>query len=95
MSNNARVLLLVKQRLNRLVGIDRLDDYLTERIESAREDLKEQGIGLTEGHSDTMLLVDYTVWQYQNRDKDMDMPRWLQRRLRQKWLKGGEANAAG
>lgn len=95
MSNNDRVLLLVKQRLNRLVGIDRLDDYLTERIDSAREELLEQGIKLTDSHSDTMLLVDYAVWQYQSRDKDMDMPRWLQRRIRRRWLRGGAKNAAG
>ena len=33
-----------------------------------------------------MFLVDYTVWQYQNRDKPGDMPDWLRLDRRERWL---------
>lgn len=93
--NQAQVLLLVKQRLNRFGGIDALDEYLTSRIGGAVEELKEQGITLTESLSDTMLLVDYVVWQYQSRDKPGGEPEWLRRRLRRRWMKkaGGADDA--
>lgn len=93
--NKAQVLLLVKQRLNRLTGIDSLDDYLMARIEGAIGELAEQGITLTGSLSDTMLLVDYTVYQYQSRDKPGGEPEWLRRRLRRRWLqKDGGGNDA-
>ena len=33
-----------------------------------------------------MFLVDYTVWQYQNRDKAAGMPEWLRQKRRDRWL---------
>lgn len=93
--NQTQVLLLVKQRLNRFGGIDALDEYLTSRIGGAVEELKEQGTTLTGSLSDTMLLVDYVVWQYQSRDKTGGEPEWLRRRLRSRWMqKGGGADDA-
>ena len=48
--------------------------------------MKRLGIHLTESADDMMLLVDYTVWQYQNRDKAGDMPEWLKHDRRERWL---------
>ena len=68
---------MVKARLNRPPGDTALDAYFKKRIEGAAAKLKRIGIHLTESADDMMLLVDYTVWQYQNRDKPGDMPDWL------------------
>ena len=40
-----------------------------------------------------MLVVDTTVYQYQNRDKPGGMPEWLRLRRRERWLReaGGTA----
>ena len=80
------VLGLVKARLNRPPGDTALDAYLKKRIEGAAAKLKRLGIHLTESADDMMLLVDYTVWQYQNRDKPGDMPEWLKHDRRERWL---------
>lgn len=82
----AQVLSLVKARLNRPPDDTALDEYLTKRIEAAIAKLKKTGIHLTERADDMMLLVDYTVWQYQNRDKPGDMPDWLRLDRRERWL---------
>lgn len=81
------ILLLVKQRLNKLRGITAADDYLRERIKAAREELKGNGITLREENpADTMLLVDKVVWQYNNRDSNEDDPASLRRREKNRWL---------
>ena len=36
-----------------------------------------------------MLLVDFTVWQYQNRDQGGSMPEWLRLQRRERWLRSG------
>lgn len=77
---------LVKVRLNRPPGDTALDEYLKKRIEGAAVKLKRMGIHLTESADDMMFLVDYTVWQYQNRDKAGDMPEWLRLDRRERWL---------
>lgn len=82
----AQVLSLVKARLTRPPGDTALDEYLTKRIEAAIAKLEKTGIHLTERADDMMLLVDYTVWQYQNRDKPGDMPDWLRLDRRERWL---------
>ena len=92
------VLGLVKARLNRPPGdtaLDAdfkkriegaLDEYFTRRIEAAIARLEKTGIHLTGGVDDVMFLVDYTVWQYQNRVKPGDMPDWLRLDRRERWL---------
>lgn len=80
------VLGLVKARLNRPPGDTALNEYLKKRIEGAVAKLKRTGIHLTESADDMMLLVDYTVWQYQNRDKAGDMPEWLKHDRRERWI---------
>lgn len=82
----AQVLSLVKARLNRPPGDTALDEYLTKRIEAAIAKLEKTGIHLTKRADDMMFLVDYTVWQYQNRDKPGDMPDWLRLDRRERWL---------
>lgn len=81
---------MVKARLNRLESDTSLDDYFTSRLAAAEEELVRTGINLKdESTEDLMLLVDYTVWQYQNRDHPGSMPEWLRLRRRERWLRSG------
>ena len=84
--NNQQALALVKTRLNRLPGDTTLDDYFTVRIQAAVQALEATGIILTDSVADLMLVVDYTVWEYGNRDKPGAMPDWLRLRRRERWL---------
>ena len=77
---------LVKARLNRMPSDRTLDDYLIPRIGAAVAELEKTGITLTESTEDLMLVVDYAVWQYQNRDQSGSMPEWLRLRRRERWL---------
>lgn len=78
---------LVKARLNRLPSDASLDGYLRARIRAAAGELKENGITLTESDADLLLLVDFAVWRYENRDTAGGMPEWLRLRRRERWLK--------
>lgn len=84
--NAATALSLVKARLNRLESDTTLDEYLTARLSAACAELEKTGITLDDGADDLMLAVDYTVWQYQNRDKPGNMPDWLRLRRRERWV---------
>lgn len=75
---------LVKARLNRLDA--NLDTYLAQRVQAAVEELTRIGIQLNDSADDLMLVVDYTVWQYQNRDTPGAMPEWLRLRRRERWI---------
>lgn len=83
----AAVLSLVKARLNRTATDRHLDAYFESRIEAAASELEGTGIRLTDSADDLMLLVDYAVWQYQNRDSKETMPPWLRLRRRERWLR--------
>ena len=83
---------LVKARLNRLASDATLDTYFVQRIEAAEAELESTGISLTDSADDMMLVVDYTVWQYQNRDSAGTMPEWLRLRRRERWLKQHKLN---
>ena len=83
---------LVKARLNRLASDATLDTYFVQRIEAAEAELESTGISLTDSADDMMLVVDYTVWQYQNRDSAGMMPEWLRLRRRERWLKQHKLN---
>lgn len=78
---------LVKTRLNRMNVDARTEEYIQERIKAAVEELKGNGITLTDSSDDLMLLVDYTVWSYQNRDKPGAMPEWLRLKRRERFLR--------
>ena len=85
--NIITALKLVKSRLNRTAADTHLDEYFTQRIEAAEAELESTGISLTDSADDMMLVVDYTVWQYQNRDSAGSMPEWLRLRRRERWLR--------
>jgi len=78
---------LVKSRLNRMAADTSLDDYFRQRIAAAVAELEGTGISLTGSPDDLMLVVDYTVWQYKNRDSAGSMPEWLRLRRRERWLR--------
>ena len=87
--DNTQALSLVKARLNRLSTDTTLDEYLTARIMAAEQAIEATGIVLTISVADLMLVVDYTVWEYQNRDKPGSMPDWLRLRRRERWVRQG------
>ena len=87
--DNTQALSLVKARLNRLPSDTTLDEYLTARIMAAEQAIEATGIVLTISVADLMLVVDYTVWEYQNRDKPGSMPDWLRLRRRERWVQQG------
>ena len=93
MENISVTLSLVKARLNRLSTVTSLDVYLSSRIEAASAEIERTGIKLDAmSIDDTVLLADFVVWQYQNRDAPGGMPDWLRLRRRERWLQGGGAN---
>ena len=79
-------MLMVKQRKDMMTGINQRDDYIEMRIKAAIEELAQDGIHLVNNSADLMLLVDYVVWQYNNRDKSGAPPEWLTERKRRRWL---------
>lgn len=85
-TENDTALALVKARLNRLPADTGLDPYLTARVSAAVQELTRIGIRLNDSEDDLMLVVDYTVWSYQNRDNAGAMPEWLRLRRRERWL---------
>ena len=87
--NTETVLGLVKARLNRLASDTTLDEYLSQRILAAIDELTGIGINLGDTVEDMMLVVDTTVYEYQNRDKPGGMPDWLRLRRRERWLREG------
>ena len=89
MVDTVTALALVKTRLNRMQNDTRLDDYFSARIEAAIGELEGTGITLTSSTEDLLLVVDYTVWQYQNRDSAAGMPEWLRLRRRERWVRQG------
>ena len=86
MANMIAAIQLVKTRLNRPAADTSLDNYIMARINATEEELARTGITLTDSPNDLMLLVDMTVWEYQNRDKTAGMPDWLRLRRRERWL---------
>ena len=87
--NTTTALAMVKARLNRVSNDNSLDDYFNNRITAAINELEATGITLTASTEDLMLVVDYAVWQYQNRDKPGAMPDWLKLRRRERWIQQG------
>lgn len=87
MIDTETALALVKARLNRLQSDTSLDEYYRARIAAAEEYLTGIGIELTDSQEDLMLVVDFAVWEYQNRDKPGNMPDWLRLHRRERWLR--------
>lgn len=78
---------LAKARLNRLPVDTSLDAYLAARIDAAVGEITGKGINLTGDTDDTLLVVDYAVFQYGARDNQNGLPEWLRQRIRERWLR--------
>lgn len=86
--SSSLVLSIVKARLNRLASDTTLDPYLISRIEAAASELEGTGIRLVDNDTeDHVMLADFVVWQYSNRDKPGGMPDWLRLKRRERWLR--------
>lgn len=85
--NTETALGLVKARLNMLSSNTSLDTYLQARISAEIDDLTANGITLNDSYGDLLLVVDMTVWRYQNRDNAGSMPDWLRLMRRERWLR--------
>lgn len=78
---------MVKSRLNRMQSDTSLDEYLTLRIQGVVEEYSDKGAVMDSGSPrDLMLVVDETVWAYQNRDTGADVPEWLKLQRVERWL---------
>lgn len=78
---------MVKSRLNRMQSDTSLDEYLTLRIQGVVEEYSDKGAVMDSGSTrDLMLVVDETVWAYQNRDTGADVPEWLKLQRVERWL---------
>ena len=83
-------LAIVKTRLNRLQSDTSLDETaLVPRLEGAVRTLKKNGIDLQDTMDDIVLLADYTVDRYQNRDQPGEMPQWLRKLRLERFLHTG------
>jgi len=80
------VLSLMKTRLNRTAGDTSLDNHFKAVASAAELELRRKGINLQDDDDDKMLLVDYAVWRYQNRDQAGGTPEWLRLQLRNRWV---------
>lgn len=97
------VMMLVKDRMDRLPGNTLRDVPLKHRIEGAIARLERLGIRFERNAAgeietitadDLMLIVDLTVWMQQNRDKGEDEPKWLRRQLQERWMNDGQVSAS-
>lgn len=74
------VLKLVKFDLNRCD--DKLDEYLTNRINAAKKEIEREGIKLNlEDEDHALVVADYASWLYRKRAQDIAFPRSLRYRL--------------
>lgn len=78
------ILDIVKARLGRSDTV--LDSYFLELIAAAVGKLEKAGIHVQPTAEDNVLVADYAVWMYQNRDKKDGMPEWLSVERRERWL---------
>jgi len=68
---------------------DKRDEYFMQMLSSRVEELKGRGVSLSSSsYEDVMLLVDYTEFCYRNRDGNVEMPRNLDLRIRNKQVQG-------
>lgn len=86
--NKALTRQMVFDRLDRLPGsMETRKAYIDNRIAAAHDELERMGIHLrADSAADLMLLVDMTVWQHNNRDKETGRPEWLRMRLRDRFI---------
>lgn len=85
----ALILRLTKARLG--ISTNIRDEYLTAIIQGVISDLQQNmGIPLSFTNSEhQMFVTDYAAWRYQSRDKDTGLPRHLQFRMHNLFVKSG------
>ena len=82
----ASALKLLKERLDRMADDTSRDVYFSSRIKQSIAELERTGIVLTASIDELMLVVDMAAWNHANRDKPGDMPGWLAKKRRERWL---------
>ena len=82
----ASALKLLKERRDRMADDTSRDVYFSARIKQSIAELERTGIVLTDSIDDLMLVVDMAAWNIANRDKPGDMPGWLAKKRRERWL---------
>lgn len=90
--NVDKAIMLVKARKNMMVSHGMNDVYITTRVNAVVKELERKGIHLTDTADDVILVVDITVWQYNNRDNPNGMPEWLKLARRERWLNDKKIN---
>lgn len=60
--------------------------YIKARIEAAAQELEGEGVTITSSMGDLLLIVDLTVYNYSNRDKNEPQPRWLRQKITRRFL---------
>lgn len=68
-----------------------LADYWKTRLLAAKTKLAEKGVVYDEDPksiSDNELIADYTAYKLNNRDSVEEMPKWLSREIRERFLRG-------
>ena len=77
-------------------GLDAQVGAAQTRIDAADAELSRSGITLkADSVEDQIFLVDFVVWQYQNRDQSGAMPDWLRLRRRERWLQQTQSTEEG
>lgn len=90
------VLRLVRARKNRMADDTSQDEVFGLCIRGAHAKLLDMGIRLDETDpGDTLMLVDYAVWRYNNRDNKDAEPMWLKEDIKNRWLRDPFRTTAG
>lgn len=64
------------------------DDYFNKKIISSQKELESKGIIFDmENIEDIMLISDYATWQYRNRNENVELPKHLLFRIRNRIVK--------
>lgn len=84
-----QALLMMKQAIGMMPGINQKDDFLIARIQSEIQEMRDEGMLIDDSIASLMHVVDRAVFKYNNRDGIREEPRDLKQRNVRKWLKSG------
>lgn len=89
LSNESKELLyrLTKTRIGRLAPDEDLDRLICLYVDSAADQLEDEGVSLTDDANDLTIVIDLAVHKYNRRDKDAPMPEALKWEIQDRWLK--------
>ncbi len=68
-----------------------MEKYWRNRLQAAKVKLAEKGVVCDDDPnsiSDNELIADYTAYMLNNRDSAEEMPKWLSREIRERFLRG-------